>query len=324
VGEHGPPLPALVEATGAARLPGPPLLRSLGEAAAELGDAATARRAFAAAGEPAAASRFRAGDGRPSSSSPHLPGPTYRVALLGVPEMTRLGPDGDEPIRWRLHRSLLAVARLALAPEHRLPRDELIEALFPEQSADHIKRNFHPTLSSARRALGGGRAGGIVQHHGIYALDPAATWHIDVDIFERHLATASAEGGDTPASKERTLAELEAAWRLYRGPLLDGFEAEWLVAPRQRQRGHYLDMLRHVGELAGALGRETLALDAFRRLLLDEPFEEKIHLELMGLYGRRGRRDLVRRQFVHLQELLKDLHAEPAEETVERYHQLMR
>ncbi|MEO1366465.1 MAG: bacterial transcriptional activator domain-containing protein, partial [Acidobacteriota bacterium] len=235
-----------------------------------------------------------------------------------------LGPDGPEPIRWRLHRSLLAVARLALAPERRLPRDELVEALFPEQSADHVKRNFHPTLSAARRALGGGRAGGLVQHHGIYGLDPAVTWDIDVDAFERHLATAAAEATDSAASRERALAELEAAWRLYRGPLLDGFEADWLVAPRQRQRGHYLDMLRRIGDLAGGLGRETLALDAYRRLLLDEPFEEQIHLELMGLYGRRGRRDLVRRQFVHLQELLKDLHAEPAEQTVERYHQLMR
>ena len=83
-------------------------------------------------------------------------------------------------------------------------------------------------------------------------------------------------------------------------------------------------MLRRLGDVASELGRETLALDAYRRLLLDEPFEERIHVELMEIYGRRGRRDLVRRQFVHLQELLKDLHAEPADQTVERYHQLMR
>ena len=254
---------------------------------------------------------------------PHSPGPTFRVRLLGTPDVTRVDAAGrEQPIEWRLHRSLLAVARLALAPDHRLPRDELVESLWPLSSADHIKRNFHPTLSVARRALAGDGqgtwGGGIVQRHGIYALDPSMSWQIDVEVFEGYLEQSELQ--DLPGA----LSGLESAWRLYRGPLLDGFDAEWIDEPRRVYYGHYLDMLRRLGDVASELGRETLALDAYRRLLLDEPFEERIHVELMEIYGRRGRRDLVRRQFVHLQELLKDLHAEPADQTVERYHQLMR
>ena len=45
----------------------------------------------------------------------------------------------------------------------------------------------------------------------------------------------------------------------------------------------------------------------------------------MELYARQGRRDLVRRQFIRLQELLVDeLNVQPLEQTQERYHQLMR
>ena len=60
-------------------------------------------------------------------------------------------------------------------------------------------------------------------------------------------------------------------------------------------------------------------------MLLEEPYEERIHLAMMELYARQGRRDLVRRQYVKLQErLLEELNVEPLEETQERYHQLMR
>ncbi|MEM1180709.1 MAG: bacterial transcriptional activator domain-containing protein [Acidobacteriota bacterium] len=329
VGDHAPRRADLRRALGDAGPPPTRRLRRLAAAAAECGRADVAVRALAAAGAPGASGLFSVGfpsvEAHVSAPPPPLTSTvSFRVSILGVPKVRRLDDAGEHAIQWRLHRSLLAVARLALAPDHRLPRDELVEALFPEQSAAHIKRNFHPTLSTARRALGGGLAAGVVQRHGIYALDPSLGWDIDVEAFDRLLTSALARDTSSERQAEEALAELEAAWRLYRGPLLEGFEADWIDGPRRRQRGHYLSMLRNIGRLAAGLGRETLALDAYRRLLLDEPFEEKVHLELMDLYGRRGRRDLVRRQFVHLQELLKDLHAEPAEETIERYHQLMR
>ena len=85
----------------------------------------------------------------------------------------------------------------------------------------------------------------------------------------------------------------------------------------------YTRLLKRLGDLAAGHQHDTLALDAYRTLLLAEPYEEDAHVAVMTLYGRRRRRDLVRRQFVRLQELLKELHVEPAESTVERYHQLM-
>jgi DNA-binding SARP family transcriptional activator len=44
----------------------------------------------------------------------------------------------------------------------------------------------------------------------------------------------------------------------------------------------------------------------------------------MAIYRRQGRRDLVRRQYVRLEELLKELGVEPLEETQECFQRWMR
>ncbi|HEY8769820.1 MAG TPA: hypothetical protein VIM03_04710 [Thermoleophilaceae bacterium] len=45
------------------------------------------------------------------------------------------------------------VKLLALAPGHRMPRDELLEMLWPKLGADPAPSNLHKAASYARRAL---------------------------------------------------------------------------------------------------------------------------------------------------------------------------
>ena len=186
-----------------------------------------------------------------------------------------------------------------------------------------MARNFHPTLSEARRTLGHRRV--FAYSQGLYTLNPELDWWLDVACFRdliergRRLSTGSA------SELKRGLEAWLDAWKLYRGELLSGVEAAWIRSPRAVLYRNYIELLRDVGGLSARLGRLTLALDAYRSLLLEEPFEERIHLAVMELYARQGRRDLVRRQFVRMQELLsQELNVEPVEETQERYHQLMR
>ncbi|MEM6457439.1 MAG: hypothetical protein AAF772_20295, partial [Acidobacteriota bacterium] len=76
----------------------------------------------------------------------------YRLQLLGPPEVARVEDGGaSQVLRWRLRRALHVVALLALAPDHRLPRAELVAALWPDADEATVRRNFHPTLSDARR-----------------------------------------------------------------------------------------------------------------------------------------------------------------------------
>jgi DNA-binding SARP family transcriptional activator len=72
------------------------------------------------------------------------------------------------------------------------------------------------------------------------------------------------------------------------------------------------------------LSRNDDAMDAFRSYLIEDPFQESIHVEVMRLYARQGRRDLVRRQYDQLCRILLDeLGQAPMPETAKEYHELM-
>lgn len=248
-----------------------------------------------------------------------MPDRSFSLVLFGSPIVRRVDADGASvELAWRLHRSLRAVAFLALQPDRRAPRGTLVEALFPEAGAETVRKNFHPTLSDARRTLG--TASAIVHRQGVYLLSPEIDWEVDVDRFRQTAAAGAALSEEAPGDALETWRE---AWRLYRGPLLLGVEAPWVGSYRDTLREEYLALLGKIGEVAADQDEVTEALDAYRTVLLEEPYEERTHRAVMELYGRQGRRDLVRRQYVRLQETLKELGVEPLEETQACYHRLM-
>lgn len=254
----------------------------------------------------------------------------YSLCLLGRPQVWRAtGQVAEREVAWRLRRALLVLAFLALAPARRAGKEELVEAIWQEADAEAVRRNFHPTLSWLRRALAQDaapsarrRAAGVVGRQGTYQLDPAADWRIDVDAF-----TALADAG-RQALAARDAAAAVAAWerarRLYRGPLLEGFDEAWIEAPREALRQRHLELLHRLAESYLELGRVEEAVDAARALLAEDPLQEAVHVTLMRLYARLGRRDLVRRQYERLTGILAgELNVEPLLDTTLEYHRLM-
>ncbi|MEE8524164.1 MAG: bacterial transcriptional activator domain-containing protein [Thermoanaerobaculia bacterium] len=268
---------------------------------------------------------------------------TYAVDLLGLPTIHRLAIDGRKiELEWKLHKALETVAFLALAPDQRATKEAIVEAVWWEAGTDAVAKNFHPTLSYARRSLGDRTA--LVLRNGSYLLDPDLGWEVDALRFERLAAAGrdlveprlsapgvppEEEAGDPlsvdlAAATDRALELWRRAWKLYRGPLMAGRESPWIVPRREELRRAYLRTLADLGRAAVLRGKDTLALDAYRSVLIEDPYAERIHLEMMTLYSRQGRRDLLRRQYVRLQELLmRELNEEPSDETQERYHRLM-
>ena len=271
---------------------------------------------------------------RPASPKARLPGEPpasarFRLHLLGRPEAWRRAPDGSwRRLRWPIRKALEALAFLASSPERRAARQDLAEALWAEARPATIEKNFHPTLSHLRRGLVEGAAGGgagerpLLRTDGVYALDPELGWWIDVEDLER-LAAAGRELAEDGRDCE-AVAAWEAAWRLYRGAFLEGSSEPWAAARREVHQRRYLVLLQELGAAYERLGRPAEALDAYRALLAEDPLQERIHQAVLRIYGAQGRRDLVRRQYERLSELLRDeLGEEPLEETSAEYHRLM-
>ena len=172
------------------------------------------------------------------------------------------GSPADVRIPGRKVRALLAF--LALSPDRAHERDSLAALLWGDTSDAEARHSLRQALSVLRRALPGAlRPGDRVE-----VTTPAV--HVDAAEFERLAA-----GRDT--------ASLDAAARLYRGDLLDGFHvqsepfAEWLRAERERLRELAIDAL---ARLLGAHERAGAVADGIRvglRLLELDPLQEPVH-----------------------------------------------
>jgi DNA-binding SARP family transcriptional activator len=252
--------------------------------------------------------------------------PTYFLGLLGSPVARRRDPDGTEvELDCRLKRAFQVLAYLASSPGLEAGREELMEAVWPTEGERTIDRNFHPTLSHLRRALEAGRkdeAPPLLFRKGIYRLNPDIVWEIDALELDRLVEEGKAklDRGDAPAAAQ----SWESAWRLYRGPFLQGYYEAWVADRRERYQRLYLELLRELGDLYLKLEKPEQAMDAYRSVLLEDPLQERVHLAVMRLYANQGRRDLVRRQYDRLCTLLlEELGVEPMPQTTRDYHRLM-
>lgn len=131
-----------------------------------------------------------------------------RVRLLGD---FRVVVDG-RPLpgdAWAVRRPAELVKLLALAPGHRLRREQVMEALWPELEPDAMAANFHKAAHLARRSLGPDES--LILASGSAALWPSATLTTDVELFES-AAELAVVSGDPSAFRE--------AASLYGGELL--------------------------------------------------------------------------------------------------------
>jgi len=209
----------------------------------------------------------------------------------------------DVPISgdaWRSRRAADVVKLLALSPDHRMHRAQLMEALWPESEPEASGTNLRKALHFARLAMGDEQA--IVNERGVLALRPDARVATDVERFE----TAARRG---LGSGERAVCA-EAA-DLYPGDLLpDDLYEPWSAEPRTRLRRRYLDVLR-----AGAL---------WDRLAEEDPTDEQATRELMQAHLEAGERREAIRRFERLREALHDhLGVGPDPATVALYEDVL-
>ncbi|HUG85961.1 MAG TPA: AAA family ATPase [Euzebya sp.] len=202
------------------------------------------------------------------------------VAVLGRFRVVVDGTEVQEGL-WRHRRAAELVMLLALAPDHRMHREQVADALWPGLALDAALPNLHKAAHHARGALGA--PGAVVLRAGMVALWPDVDLQVDVERFERAADQALAHGDD------RACADL--AMR-FPGELL-GQEpyAQWAVARRERQLLRRLALLRRAGRWD-----EVVALD---------PTDEQAHREVMRRHAAAGNRLAAVRQFRRLRDVLR-------------------
>src|SRR5687767_9342905 len=91
-------------------------------------------------------------DAAPVAKHPSSSVETVRVRLLGSFQVS-VGERNIEGKEWRLRKAATLLKLLALAPNHRLHREQAMETLWPELGARAASNNLGVTLHGARRTL---------------------------------------------------------------------------------------------------------------------------------------------------------------------------
>jgi DNA-binding SARP family transcriptional activator len=201
---------------------------------------------------------------------------------------------------WRHRRAAELVKLLALAPGHRLHREQVMDTLWPHLPVEAAGANLRKAVHFARQALGG--EGSIGTDAGMLTLFPDVKLKSDVAGFETAAAEALRSGDESPC---RTSAAL------YRGELLpEDRYAPWAEEPRERLRLRYLQLLK-----AGGMWEQVLEVDAA---------DEQAHRSLMQAALDRGDRRAAIRQFERLRETLRaDLGVGPEPGSVALYERAL-
>ena len=201
---------------------------------------------------------------------------------------------------WKRDRAAAIVKFLAISPEHRIHREQAMEAFWPDLEVEPAGANLRKAIHFARRA---------VDMHDIIMVDKEIVGfssHIEFETDVQQFEAAA-----KLALRSKDLAECEKAADIYGGALLpDDRFLEWLDAPRSRLQRLFTDVLR-----TGKLWRHLIALD---------PTDEEAQCALMQAALDAGNRTEAIRQFDQLRERLHaELGVGPSKAAIELYERAL-
>ncbi len=222
------------------------------------GRSALRRETNGAAPIPSGVAHAKAGDtGGPAR-------PRLRLRCLGGFALTIDSRPIDEAAAKPMERALLHV--LAMRPGEQVHREALIEALWPEADPDAGLHRLQVAISALRRLTAGAPgcpSGLLVREGNSYRLALPDDADCDLWEFQAQLRrAAAARSSDDPLGEE---AGLDAALRLYPGPLLPGDgPADWVVGQRAAVQGQAADAAVRLTVLRLERGEHRAAVEAAR------------------------------------------------------------
>jgi predicted ATPase/DNA-binding SARP family transcriptional activator len=225
--------------------------------------------------------------------------PAFSLRLFG-PLCVEVG--GLPLPRLRSQKGAWILALLALRSGREVSRSWLAGTLWPESDESQALANLRLSLSDLRRALGGEAKRLHSPSRALLALDLSGA-DADAAEFDRSMRAGDADS-------------LERAVGLYRGPLLEGCDEEWIYQERAAREREYREALERL--TAGAREREdwASAREWAVRWAEADPLNEGAFRSLMEAHAALGRYADAVHAYRRLREtLLQELRVEPSAET---------
>ena len=215
------------------------------------------------------------------------------VRLLGNFRLLHAG----EPVPVRAGgRTEALLAHLALQYGRRVPREQLVQMLWPASDLAHALHSLNTTVYTLHKLLGPALQGAapILHEDGYYRLNVEAGIGVDVACFD-YLVRAGdqhARAGDHASA----LIAYQRAAELYRGDLSIASGTQTIIE-RERLRAAFLTLLTKLADHEYRAADYSACLEYLWRLLARDPCREDAHRLVMRCYVRRGERAAALRHY---------------------------
>lgn len=239
--------------------------------------------------------------------------PDVQIRSLGGFEVLR-GERAVPLAEWRSRKARDVLKILVAARGRRVPREMLLETLWPEEDPERSSPRLSVVLSTIRAVLDPDKA--RAADHYLASDRGSVTLRLDalaVDV-ERFIASATA-GLELLAAGERAAARarLQAAEAAYRGDFLgEDLYEDWAVATREEASGIYQRVARALADMAAEDDEPDAAVGFLLRLLERDQWDESAHLALVSVLGAAGRHGEARRAYRRYASSMEELGVEAA------------
>jgi len=217
-----------------------------------------------------------------------------RVYCLGSFEVSL---DRNKVQTWRSLKAKSLLKYLILQQGHPVPKDVLMEVLWPECDPRAANNNLKATVHALRQTLNPNdkkaRSKENISHvlffEGNYIINPHVELWVDVNDFEQHWMEGKRldrEGKADEATREYELAE-----QLYRGDYLeeDSYE-EWTLVRREALKDIYLTILSKLSKRSIDKDNYDDCIDYCHKILAKDSCREDSYRRLMRCHSKLGQR----------------------------------
>jgi DNA-binding SARP family transcriptional activator len=245
-----------------------------------------------------------------------------QVYCLGV---FRIVVDGSKAGEWHSSKARALLQYLVNHRHRPIPRDRLIEALWPDPSSATPGTSLKVTVHALRQMLaqtGPGQSPLTIQsHESSYQLSAPDLW-LDVEEFEGHFALARRL--DAAGREAEALIAYARAAELYGGDFLEESWDDWVVFRREALRDQFLFTLARLADGALTAADYRGCVLWCQRLLEMDRCREETYRTLMLCHARMGQRGRVRCWYeLCVKTLQAELDVAPEEATRTLYRRAM-